>query len=158
MKGWGQKVRYVPRSPGSPRLFGRDFQDRNLLKLRSLDSSCPFFLSDRKPHSGGIKTSRRNVPFYVQTLRKSLLIFVVPKCRKCARFPCENANLPHCTYFTHIPPPPPVALPRSIQLRGWYLQGLCGNFWLLEKSQKNVRNGVHRYEMLYFLELCRSRL
>ena len=24
-----------------------------------------------------------------------------------ARFPCENANLPHCTYFTHIPPPPP---------------------------------------------------
>ena len=25
---------------------------------------------------------------------------------KCARFPCENANLPHCTYFTPIPPPP----------------------------------------------------
>ena len=24
--------------------------------------------------------------------------------RKSARFPCENANLPHCTYFTHIRP------------------------------------------------------
>ena len=53
--------------------------------------------------------SRRNVPFYVQTLRKSLLIFIVSKRRKwlildqkSARFPCENANLPHCTYFTHI--------------------------------------------------------
>ena len=34
------------------------------------------------PHPGGIETSRRNVPFYVQTLRKSLLIFVVPKRRK----------------------------------------------------------------------------
>ena len=24
---------------------------------------------------------------------------------KSARFPCQNANLPHCTYFTHVPPP-----------------------------------------------------
>ena len=47
------------------------------------------------------------MPFYVQTPRNSLHIFVVPKRRrwpildqKSARFPCENANLPHCTYFT----------------------------------------------------------
>ena len=49
------------------------------------------------------------MPFYVRSPRKSLLILAVPKRRKrpifnldqkCARFPCENANLPHCTYFT----------------------------------------------------------
>ena len=40
------------------------------------------FKFSRRPLSGGIKTTRRNVPFYVQTPRKSLLIFVVPKRRK----------------------------------------------------------------------------
>ena len=38
--------------------------------------------SNRKPLFAGIKTSRRNVPFYIRTHQKSLLIFVVPKRRK----------------------------------------------------------------------------
>ena len=36
-----------------------------------------------------------------------------------ARFPCENANLPHCAYFTHIPPPPPKKKLIFIHLQCW---------------------------------------
>ena len=32
--------------PDHPQRLLEDLEDRNLLKLRSLDSSCPFFLSD----------------------------------------------------------------------------------------------------------------
>ena len=51
-------------------------------QLQPLRSPVYAINSSRKPLSGGIKTSRRDVPFYLQTPRKSLLIFVVPKRRK----------------------------------------------------------------------------
>ena len=32
---------------------------------------------------------------------------------RCTQFPCKNTKLPHCTYVTHIPPPPPQIHPQN---------------------------------------------
>ena len=73
--------------------------------------------------------------------RKSLLVFVVPKRRKwpildpkSERFPCENANLPHCTYFTHIHPPPGSSLPGA----GGGVQKGGGHIKFLPRGASNI--------------------
>ena len=51
---------------------------------------------------------------------------------KSARFPCENANLPHCTYFIHIHGPSLPTLPPSSPTPRLFLQcsGRGGPGWL----------------------------
>ena len=52
---------------------------------------------------------------------------------KSARFPCRNANLPHCTYFTHIPAPP---LPSFLAKRHFSEEG-CGGVYFEAPRGRN---------------------
>ena len=101
--------------------------------------------SSKKPLFGGVKASRGMCYlFYVEAPRNSLLFSIVRKCRKCpildrksARFPCQNANLPHCTYFTHVrlTPPRTQKYPRHPAK----LSEFCAPFFL--KSLREEREG-----------------
>ena len=46
--------------------------------------------------------------------------------QKSARLPCENANVPHCAYFTRVPPLPDN---KALQKEFPVSQGWLSHFW-----------------------------
>ena len=62
-------------------------QNRFLEASRQVEGMCHFTSKPPKVSPYFCSAKRRKWPLLDQ---------------KSARFPCENANLPHCTYFTHI--------------------------------------------------------
>ena len=91
------------------------------------------------------------MPFYFQTDFRP----------KNARFPCEKANLPHCTYFTHMGGGAKIfffgaEIPTQITN---YLGGRFGYFFLLGGAKRGVRGDSERGggRVLLFIENPRRR-